>query len=371
MSEIYLFSQEGVLLTTLTESSGLVSALFRDEINSVASEPFVFTVDADVQSAKHVKEENRVVFKDKDGYFREMVVKELDDIDNDDGPQTTATCIPAWLDELNDNIVLEKQYTNKEAQLALDDALAGTRYEGEVKVSLCLASTSFNLLSSVDCIWKILEMWGGEFRDSIEFVGNNITVRKIIIEQRLGTDRGARFEIDHNIEEIQRTVLSYPKTALYGWGASLEVTDGEGNQTGGHTRYIDFGNVVWSKAKGDPTDKPKGQKWVGYSDALLKYGREHNSQLLHRYGEFSNQDYEDPAELLLATWKALEQAKKPEVHYKLSIDLLDKNISLGDTSVAIDRQFARPIEIQTRVIAIEYDLLDIDGTAVVEMGQFL
>ncbi|WP_313428045.1 phage tail spike protein [Siminovitchia terrae] len=371
MSELYIFSQDGVLLTTLTESTGLVSALFRDEINSVASEPFVFTVDADVQSAKHVKEENRLVFKDKDGYFRETVIKELDDIDNDNGPQTTATCIPAWLDELNDNIVIEKQYTNKEAQLALDDALAGTRYEGEVKVSLGLASTNFNLLSSVDCIWKILEVWGGEFRDTIEIVGNNITVRKIIIEQRLGADKGARFEIDHNIEEIQRTVLSYPKTALYGWGASLEVTDGEENQTDGHTRYIDFGDVVWSKAKGDPTDKPKGQKWVGDPDALLKYGRKHNSQLLHRYGEFSNQDSEDPAELLQATWEALKQAKKPEVHYKLSVDLLDKNVSLGDTAVAIDRQFDRPIEIQTRIIAIEYDLLDIDGTTVVEMGQFL
>ncbi|GIN95196.1 hypothetical protein J6TS1_10660 [Siminovitchia terrae] len=371
MSELYIFSQDGVLLTTLTESTGLVSALFRDEINSVASEPFVFTVDADVQSAKHVKEENRLVFKDKDGYFREMVIKELDDIDNDNGPQTTATCIPAWLDELNDNIVIEKQYTNKEAQLALDDALEGTRYEGEVKVSLGLASTNFNLLSSVDCIWKILEVWGGEFRDTIKIVGNNITVRKIIIEQRLGADKGARFEIDHNIEEIQRTVLSYPKTALYGWGASLEVTDGEENQTDGHTRYIDFGDVVWSKAKGDPTDKPKGQKWVGDPDALLKYGRNHNSQLLHRYGEFSNQDYEDPAELLYATWEALKQAKKPEVHYKLSVDLLDKDVSLGDTAVAIDRQFARPIEIQTRIIATEYDLLDIEETAVVEMGQFL
>lgn len=371
MSELYIFSQDGVLLTTLTESTGLVSALFRDEINSVASEPFVFTVDADVQSAKHVKEENRLVFKDKDGYFREMVIKELDDIDNDNGPQTTATCIPAWLDELNDNIVIEKQYTNKEAQLALDDALEGTRYEGEVKVSLGLASTNFNLLSSVDCIWKILEVWGGEFRDTIKIVGNNITVRKIIIEQRLGADKGARFEIDHNIEEIQRTVLSYPKTALYGWGASLEVTDGEENQTDGHTRYIDFGDVVWSKAKGDPTDKPKGQKWVGDPDALLKYGRKHNSQLLHRYGEFSNQDYEDPAELLHATWEALKQAKKPEVHYKLSVDLLDKDVSLGDTAVAIDRQFARPIEIQTRIIATEYDLLDIEETAVVEMGQFL
>src|SRR5690606_9979839 len=48
-----------------------------------------------------------------------------------------------------------------------------------------------------------------------------------------------------------------------------------------------------------------------------------------------------------------------------------ERVSLGDTSRAIDRRFRRPIEIQARIIAIEYDLMDIQGTAVVEMGQFL
>ncbi|WP_064468296.1 phage tail protein [Lederbergia galactosidilytica] len=371
MSEIYIFSQDDDLLTILSESTGLISAPFKDHLNTVPDEPFVFTLDADEERAKYVKEENRVVFKDKDGFFREMVIKEIDDIDNNDGPQTTAICLPAWLDELSENYVLDKRYTDKEAQVALNDALAGTRYIGEVEVSLGLASTNFYKLTSADCIWKIINVWGGEFKDTIEFTGNKITTRKILIKQRLGADRGAGFEIDHNIEEIQRTVLSYPKTAMYGWGASLEIEDEDGNLTGGHTRYIDFADVEWSVAKGNPVDKPKGQKWVGDPDALLKYGRKHEGKLLHRYGEYSNQEIEDPEEILWATWNNLQEAKKPEVNYRLSVDMLDKDASLGDTARAIDREFARPIEIQTRVIAIEYDLLDIEGTAVVEMGQFL
>lgn len=370
-AEIYIFSQDDVLLTILTESTGLVSAPFRDETNSVASEPFMFTIDADIDRAKYVKEENRVIFKDKDGDFREFVIKELDDIDNIDGPQTTAICLPAWLDELSEHFILDKRYSNKDAQLALNDALAGTRYTGEVEVSLGLASTNFYRLSSVDCIWEILKVWGGEFKDVVGLVGNKVTVRKIILKQRLGADNGARFEIDHNIEEIQRTVLSYPKTAMYGWGASLEIEDENGELTGGHTRYIDFADVVWSKAKGDPVDKPLGQKWVGDPDALLKYGRKHDGQLLHRFAEFSNQDYEDASDLLMATWLNLQDNTEPIINYQLSIDLLDKDVSLGDGAVAIDREFARPIEIQTRVIAIQYDLVDIEGTAVVEMGQFL
>lgn len=365
MTELYIFSQDDKLLTIISESTGLISAPFRDEINSVASEPFIFTVEADVDRAKFVKEENRVIFRDKEGDFREFVIKELDDIDNLDGPQTSAICLPAWLDELSEHFVLDKRYQNKEAILPLNDALVGTRYIGEVTGSLGLASTNFYRLSSVDCIWDILKNWGGEFKDVVGLVGNKITMRKIIIKQRLGADNGARFEIDHNIEEIQRTVLSYPKTAMYGWGASLE-TEG-----GGNTRYIDFGDVVWSKAKGDPVDKPKGQKWVGDPDALLKYGRKHDGQLLHRFAEFSNQDYEDASDLLMATWLNLQDNTEPIINYQLSVDSFDRDVGLGDGAVAIDREFARPIEIQTRVIAIQYDLLDIDGTAVVEMGQFL
>ncbi|RWR06757.1 phage tail spike protein [Siminovitchia fortis] len=370
MAELYIFSQDDVLLTTLSESAGLVSAPFKDQLNSVPDEPFSFTVEADAERAKYVKEENQVVFRDKEGDLRLYVIKEIDDVDNNDGPQTTAICEPAFM-ELKEHIVVDRRFVNKEAQEALNAALEGTRWTGTVEVSLGKATTNFYYISSVDAIWNILEVWGGDFKDVVTFDGNKITKREIRIKQRLGADRGARFEIDHNIEEIQRTILSYPVTALYGRGASLEIEDDEGNHTGGYTRLIDFADVEWKKSKGDPVDKPKGQKWVGDPDALLKYGRKHNGQLLHRFGVWENGDYDDPAKLLQATWDALQEAKKPEVHYKLSVDLLDKDVSLGDTARAIDRQFARPIEIQTRVIAIEYDLLDIEGTAIVEMGQFL
>jgi phage minor structural protein len=371
MTELYIFSQDDKLLTVLSESTGLVSAPLRVELNQVPDTPFSFTVESDIYQAKHVKEENRVVFRDKEGDLREYVIKEIDDIDNIDGPETTAICIPAFMDELSENYILDRRFTDKEAQEALNAALEGTRYIGVVEVSLGRASTNFYKMKSVDAIWCILKVWGGDFKDVVELASGRISARKILIKQRLGADRGARFEIDHNIEEIQRTILSYPVTAMYGWGASLEIEDEEGNHTGGYTRYIDFADVEWSKAKGHPVDKPKGQKWVGDPDALLQYGRKHNGQLLHRFGEFSNQDYEDPAELLWATWKALQEAKKPEVNYRLNAYLLDKKAQLGDTARAIDRRFSRPIEVQARIIAMEYDLLDIEGTSVVEIGQFL
>ncbi|MEK4924104.1 phage tail spike protein [Cytobacillus sp. FSL R5-0569] len=365
MTELFIFNQDNQPLTIISEDSGLISAPYRIEINKIPETPFSFTVEADSKNAKYVLEENKVVFRDHEGDLRIFVIKELDDSDGMDGPLTTATCEPEFL-ELAEHIILDKRFSDKTAQVALDAALEGTGWIGEVEVDLGLASTNFYRMRSVDAVWEIIKVWGGEVKDVVEFdEENNIVARKIKIIQRLGKDTGQRFEIDHNTTEIGRQVLSYPVTAMYGWGASLE-TEG-----GGNTRYIDFGDVEMSIANGDLFDKPKGQKWVGDPEAFASYRRIRDGVALHRFGQFSNQDYEDPEELLWATWDNLQNNNKPVVNYRLSVDLFDDKVSLGDTAIAIDRKFARPIEIQSRIIAMEYDLLDIDGTMVVEMGQFL
>jgi uncharacterized protein YjbI with pentapeptide repeats len=373
LTELYIFSQDDQLQTVITQSTGLVSALFREELNKVSDTPFSFTVEADTEESQYIKEENQVVFRDKDGDLRLYVIKELDDSDGAEGPETTAICEPAFM-ELKEHIIEDRRFTEKEAQIALDAALEGTRWTGEVEVSLGKASTNFYYLTSIDAIWNILEVWGGDFKDVVEFEkdSNKIASRVIKLQQRRGVDRGQRFEIDHNITQIERTIISYPVTAMFGRGASLE-TEG-----GGNTRYIDFADAEWKVANGDPIDKLKGQKWVGDPDALKKYGRLHEGKLLHREGIFSNQDYETAEELLQATWQALQEAKGPEVNYSLSVQLLEEiagyeheHAELGDTARAIDRRFSRPIEIQSRIIAMEYDLVDIEGTATVEMGQFL
>lgn len=372
MTELYIFDQDDKLLTILSEETGLISAPFREELNQVSDTPFSFTVEADVPEAKYVKNENQVVFRDKEGDLRLYVIKELDDTDSIDGPETTATCEPEFM-ELAEHIVVDRRMVDDTADVALDAVLEGTRYVGEVEVDLGLATTNFYYIDSVEAIWKILDVWGGDFKDVVEFDDkNNIVARKIKLLQRRGVDNGHRWEIDHNIEGIQRTVLSYPITALYGRGASLET------ESGGHTRYIDFGDVEWKKTNGDPVDKPLGQKWIGDPDVLQKYGRIHEGKLLHREGIVQNQDIEDPKELLKWTWEQLPEVSKPEVNYSMSVHLLEhiagyehEKASLGDTSVAIDRNFSRAIEIQARIIAMEYDLMDIEGTAQVEMGQFL
>ncbi|GAF63639.1 hypothetical protein BTS2_0530 [Bacillus sp. TS-2] len=379
MEEIHILNQDDKLLSTITEETGLVSTRVREELNQVASEPFVFTVDADTEEAVHVVEENQVVFRDKDGDLRLYVIKEIDDLDNINGPQSTATCFPAYMIELRENIVVERRFTNQTPQTALNAAVQGSRWRAIVEGSFGTASTHFYYNTSLEAVWNVRNTWGGDIKDVVLFdAQNNITSRQIKLLQRLGADKGKRFEMDHNMDEIQRVILSYPITALYGRGSSLPIEDDEGDLTGGHTRYIGFADVAWSVANGDPVDKPLGQLWVGDPAALAKYGRLNNGQRLHRYEIWQDSNIEDPEELLLASWEQLKKTQEPEVNYRMTAHMLEyyagyehEKVSLGDTVRAFDREFARPIEVQARVIAIEYDLLDIEGTAIVEIGQFL
>ncbi|MFP3344569.1 hypothetical protein R0J87_19015, partial [Halomonas sp. SIMBA_159] len=48
-----------------------------------------------------------------------------------------------------------------------------------------------------------------------------------------------------------------------------------------------------------------------------------------------------------------------------------EHVDLGDTTIAIDRNFAIPIETSQRIISMEYDITDPENTCVVDIGQFL
>ncbi|WP_055737288.1 MULTISPECIES: phage tail protein [Bacillaceae] len=365
MKEMYVLDQNDSLLTTIGEDNGLISALFREELNQLPDQPLRLTVDSASSSAQFVKEENQVVFRDKEGELRLYVIKEVDDHFSGTERQTYALCEPAFM-ELKEHLVKERSFKNANASVVLDYVLSGTRWRGQVDIDLGVQSIPLSFESSVDAIWSILRLWGGEFKDTITFSGNQITSRTIKILSRRGQYIGKRFEVDHDIQEIQRTVLSYPVTALYGQGASSD------DQT------TDFSEVTWQIKDGDPANKPKGQEWIGDEHALTRYGRPYDGKLLHREGVYTNSDIEDPETLLHATWEHLQRVKQPEVHYQLTVQLLEQlsgyeheKVSLGDTALAFDRMFTRPIEIQARVIAIEYDLMDVNRSATVEMGQFL
>lgn len=456
---LYIFDKDDNFLNIITEDTGLIDTWFKDYQNHLIDEPFVFHVDSESELLPLIVAENQVAFKHEFhamqqdiGTFKLMRIKEVDELYDTDGYIVKVTCEPAWL-ELYDHFIEDRRIDNGTANTAMTRALNGSRWVGQVVgEGFGDGSTNFYWIDAVEALFKIADEWGGILQDYIYLDDNNeIVLRVMYLFPRLGRDNGLLIQPGYNAETIERRTLSYPVTAMWGQGASLEIEDDEGQHTGGYTRYITFEDVEWSKAKGDPVDKPKGQKWVGDPQALARYGylvdesepkdvlprdlslwdqypdgygtrisenllgekfvvvndrstpiyintihgaegsTQYNiaprteqefitngdinilisgndifegvqlisylKERLHRFGHFSNQDYETPEELLYATWEALQEEKDPEIYHEAVIDEVDKPIFLGDTGTILDRHYGKPIEVQSQITGLEYDIL--------------
>lgn len=365
MAELYIFDKDDNFLNILSKETGLIDTWFKDYQNHIPDEPFVFYIKNNSPLLHLIIEENQVAFYDRDNDLRLMRMKEVYEVSSDEGYIVTVKCEPSFL-ELYDHFIEDKRIFDGIAQEALNKALQGSRYIGEVTVDLGTATDNFYWTNGIEAIFKILNTWGGALKDTIKLDNDNeIIERKILILERLGKDSGIIVEPGYNAEQIQRKTLSYPVTALWAQGASLETDNG------GYTRYITFADVEWKKLKGDPVDKPKGQKWVGDPQALQKYGYLHNGVRKHRFGHFSNQDYDNPKELLKAAWESLQEQTNPEITHEATIDVKDRHVSLGDTATILDRNYNKPIELQSQVTGLEYDILDMDRDVKIIVGKYV
>ncbi len=374
MPELLIFDPADNLLAVLSNEAEdacfFKSAPFKEVRNQGSF--FEFVAQGDHEDSQHLVAENQVAFLDKDGYFRLFVIKEPDQTNGLDGPQIRCVCEPA-MNELNDEWIEDIRPYNTTLADAQSRALAGTRWKPGISADLGINSINYFYISVNEAIQENINTWGGELRDRIEIEDNKIIGRYIDILPRRGQDSGKIWEIDKDIISLSHKVQSYPKTALYGRGASLETDNG------GFTRKITFADVEWKVANGDPVDKPKGQEWVGDPEALATFGRlNEDGTKRHRKGLYENGQQEDPAVLLQETWEALQQQKHQFHNYEMDVFLLEQisgyeheKVRLGDTTFAIDRSFANPIEVEQRVISFEYDVADPDNTGTVELGQYI
>lgn len=376
---IWIMSNFEVLLTTLTgdrDAGGCRywNGTFEEPLSPGETATYQFYVDASHPNSKYVINDNKVIFKEPEQYGGEYRMFTIIDTElgrsEQDGRYIIATCEPAWY-ELDDDFIENIRPTDKTPQEALNLILKGTRYVGEVDPDLQMrASDSFYQVSVKEAVIQFFQTWGGYFKDTIEFDGNEITRRVIKSLKRRGAANGVRFEHDKDITSIRRNITGYPKTALYPYGASLEMTDDDGNATGGYTRYIDIKDVVWSKAAGDPVDKPAGQAWIGDPDLLKVFGRPQDGSLRHRWTRWQNEDITTPEELIEAAYYDLiNNVSKAIVNY--NVEVAPKNVKLGDTCIILDREFATPIELEADVIKMTYFTDRPEEGATIELGEYL
>jgi hypothetical protein len=133
-------------------------------------------------------------------------------------------------------------------------------------------------MSARAAINAVAETWGGEVRTEISVGTAGVSRRRVSVVSRIGGNGYKRFEYKKDLISIRRKVESDDVvTALYGYGSGLAATDESGEETGGFTRKITFGEVNG------------GMNYVADNEALLLWGRPDGTLLpgglAHVFGE--------------------------------------------------------------------------------------
>ena len=266
------------------------------------------------------------------------------------------TAVESAYDELTSYGYIQDKRPTANAQTITEMILKDTRWHvGEIP-DTSETFISFYYLSVLDCLKKIVQTFDFEigFDVLINDDENQITDRRVNFYIKQGEQTGKRFEYGSNllsIKQEQDTQNIY--TALVGRGKGVQVSGGDDDNTpDGYGRRITFADVEWSKANGDPLDKPKGQEWLEDPDATKQLGFSDGHM---RIGLEVFEDVDDPKALLQKTYEALKTAERPQVQFSASV-INTGELHLGDR-VGITRNDIG-IAYETRVFKVQHNLLD-------------
>ena len=287
-----------------------------------------------------------------------------EDVQND---RVTYNGVDAAYDELKGyGYVKDIRPVKRTAKEILQRVLQDTRWEVGYIDSTNPVDTNFYYQTYLDCIQQIVKLFNLEvtFTYGFDTRHQQITSRKVNLYLQQGRRTGKRFEYGSNLLEVTREEDSQNiVTALVGRGKGEEkYDDSTGEPTDGYGRRIGFSDVVWSKANGDPVDKPLGQEYVEDPEATKIFGYDDGKP---RTGVIVFDDIDDPVELLKATWASLKSSDRPKVSFKAQVTDVG-NLQLGDTIAIIRHEIS--IEYFTRVFKVDHDLLN-KNNSTIEMGD--
>lgn len=278
---------------------------------------------------------------------------------NTKGDITTLIGVQSGIEELRKTVVYDKRPKDQRARPVIEWLLTGTNWTPRFIAETNPKSTNFYYISTFDALKKVCKVWGLEMQFFVEMNGAQIGARYIDFKRKIGEAVGKRVVYGHNaleiLQEVEKTNLY---TALVGRGKGEQVSSAEdtGKDADGYGRKINFEEVVWSKAKGDPLDKPLGQKYLEIPEMTAKYGIKHpDGKMRPKIGFVEFSEEEDKNELIKQTYEALIESSRPKLTLKTSTVYL-KGVQIGDTIRVVRHD--RHLDYDTRIFEITFNRLN-------------
>lgn len=184
-----------------------------------------------------------------------------------------------------------------------------------------------------------LETYNIEIEFTVEIKNNKVYKQYINVYRQRGKVTHERFEYSENVDNVKKKEdLSEFCSALIGYG-----------QNG-----VDFRNVEWLTANGNPVDKPLNQDFVADEKAHMYFHNDDGSYIIGVY----ESDADNASDLLNETWKELQRRKEPQLDYETNIIYFSDDIDIGDTVYVIDNDYVKPLHLQARVTELELSFTD-------------
>jgi phage minor structural protein len=285
------------------------------------------------------------------------------------GEISTFTGVQSGIEELRKTPVFDKRPKNTPAKPVITELLQGTNWQARFIADTTNHSTNFYYTSVFDALKKLCKVWGLEMQFFVEMNSNGIGARYIDFKKKIGEAVGKRVVYGHNaleiLKEVERTNIF---TALIGRGKGEQVSSAEESGKGGdgYGRKITFEDVVWSKAKGDPLDKPKGQKYLENPEMTRVYGiKNSNGTMRPKIGFTDFNEEEDPNELIKLTYQTLINSARPQLTLKTSSVYL-KGVKIGDTIRVVRHD--KKLDYDTRIFEITFNRLN-DQSSDIKLGD--
>ena len=229
-----------------------------------------------------------------DGLFRLFTI---DSVEHDDHNGTAiVTATDAARAELQDTVTLNVELESATAIEAARQILAGRgwRIEGGGGRSEKVATgytSAWAALSDLESTHEVRVLPG------YTISGGVVTGRRLMVAERTSTFRGRIFEARLDATDIAITHSERPITRAYGVGAATGTQDVPTRMT--------IADAAWSRANGDPADKPTGQAYIDNPDAP--------PGALVREMMVLDENETDAVKLLEKTWEKLKARQTAHV----------------------------------------------------------
>ena len=294
---------------------------------ATGAETLTFSTFASTSQAYKLRGGNYIAFQEDNGYKLFQISEVIEEHTKDH--IKTAYCEMAGI-ELTNDIIRATNMPSANLKQALTYALQDTEYQvGKVDASI-VDVHSIELkepMKAYDFIQKyIIGLFGAEISFRVEIQGGRVIGKYIDCYRERGEFSGIRFTYGKHLSKVKKTEdVTELATALVCIGKN--------------------GTTISSE---EADDKPRGQDWIGDEKAYRIYNRKGS----HIFDTFKF-DTESPAELLREARKALKERSKPKLKYEVDVELLGKEVNIGDTVYIIDNEFDPPLHLSARVSKIE------------------